>query len=519
MPWKIEERDGKFCVIKESDGSVVHCHDTREQALAQQRALYASENKAVWTATADLPDSAFLFIEAGGKKVDDKTRPNSLRHLPVKNASGEYDAAHVRNAIARANQIKLKDGSRISESLANRLKARAQAILSRLTGSKKSLMEVIKTWFEGEFEENEPIYGEDTNRSTDSSFSVYKSEDDTWRFKGLFTNDILDRDGETLTLESHEFFLDSIEKGIWPMPELWPFHVNRPVGMVDDIGLVKGDDNHNYILVSGYGYPNYSQMFKAWSEWPSDDPLGMSHGMPRAFIKRDEADPSRITRYLTKEVTVLPQFRAANTKTMFIVEEKAMKKLNPEQLEFLKNSGMGDEEIEELQKMATPDDMLSKEEGEEATKTEDPKDPKPESAPESTPDPGPEALSAKDIQTLFKTVADSITVVSEKVQQMADLQLAMEARLGGLEKAEDEKVAAKAVNTPAASLEDMIRNAVVGKVEAKVDGRTKEAQDAPRETPVQQRVLPGTAGMIPFLNNIQNDVDWRKTFQKEDSGG
>lgn len=516
MPWKIEKRDDKFCVIKESDGSVVHCHDTREQALAQQRALYASENKAVWTATADLPDSAFLFIEAGGKKVDDKTRPNSLRHLPVKNASGEYDPAHVRNAIARANQIKLKDGSRISESLANRLKARAQAILSRLTGGKKSLMEAIKAWFEKEFEDDEPIYEEDTSLPNDSSFSVYKSEDDSWRFKGLFTNDILDRDGETLTLESHEFFLDSIEKGIWPMPELWPFHVDCPVGVVDDIGLVKGDDNHNYILVSGYGYPNYSQMFKAWSEWPSDDPLGMSHGMPRVFIKRDEADPSRIVRYLTKEVTVLPQSRAANTKTMFIVEEKAMKKLNPEQLEFLKNSGMGDEEIEELQKMAAPDDMLNKEEGE-GQETADPKDPKPDPAPEPEV-PTPEALSTKDIQDLFKTVADSISVISQQVQRMADSQLAMETRLGGLEKAEEEKVATKAVNTPAASLEDMIRNAVVGKVEAKVDGRTKQAQDAPHETPAPQRTLPGVAGMIPFLANLQ-EGDWRKTFQKDDSGG
>lgn len=45
MPWSIKEMNGRFCVIKDSDNSVVHCHDTREMALAQQRALYASENK------------------------------------------------------------------------------------------------------------------------------------------------------------------------------------------------------------------------------------------------------------------------------------------------------------------------------------------------------------------------------------------------------------------------------------------------------------------------------------------
>lgn len=46
----------------------------------------------------DLPDSAFAYIEPGGKVVDGKTEPRSLRHFPI------HDAAHVRNAMARMNQ-------------------------------------------------------------------------------------------------------------------------------------------------------------------------------------------------------------------------------------------------------------------------------------------------------------------------------------------------------------------------------------------------------------------------------
>lgn len=46
MPWRIEsdnpECDG-YAVVKEGTDEVVGCHDTREQALAHQRALYASE--------------------------------------------------------------------------------------------------------------------------------------------------------------------------------------------------------------------------------------------------------------------------------------------------------------------------------------------------------------------------------------------------------------------------------------------------------------------------------------------
>src|SRR6266705_1400145 len=47
----------------------------------------------------NLPDSDFAFIEDGGSKDSEgKTVPRSLRHFPI------HDAAHVRNALARAPQ-------------------------------------------------------------------------------------------------------------------------------------------------------------------------------------------------------------------------------------------------------------------------------------------------------------------------------------------------------------------------------------------------------------------------------
>ncbi len=54
----------------------------------------------------DLPDSAFAYIEPGGEKDEGgKTTPRSKRHLPYKDKDGKPDAAHVRNALARLNQI------------------------------------------------------------------------------------------------------------------------------------------------------------------------------------------------------------------------------------------------------------------------------------------------------------------------------------------------------------------------------------------------------------------------------
>lgn len=47
----------------------------------------------------NLPDSDFAHIESGGTKDSEgKTVPRSLRHFPI------HDAAHVRNALARASQ-------------------------------------------------------------------------------------------------------------------------------------------------------------------------------------------------------------------------------------------------------------------------------------------------------------------------------------------------------------------------------------------------------------------------------
>src|SRR5687767_12302786 len=46
MPWHVEERDSRFCVIKDSDGENEGCHDSRAEAEAQMRALYANEPEA-----------------------------------------------------------------------------------------------------------------------------------------------------------------------------------------------------------------------------------------------------------------------------------------------------------------------------------------------------------------------------------------------------------------------------------------------------------------------------------------
>lgn len=65
---------------------------------------------AAWTAAYidALPDNAFAYIEDGGSQdTDGKTTPRSLRHFPIRDASGKYDPEHVRNALSRLPQSTL----------------------------------------------------------------------------------------------------------------------------------------------------------------------------------------------------------------------------------------------------------------------------------------------------------------------------------------------------------------------------------------------------------------------------
>jgi HK97 family phage prohead protease len=79
------------------------------------------ENRAQWDTAYvnDLPDSAFLLIEPGGHKdAEGKTIPRTLRHFPVRTASGTVDRAHVANALARIPQASTLSASQRESAMA-----------------------------------------------------------------------------------------------------------------------------------------------------------------------------------------------------------------------------------------------------------------------------------------------------------------------------------------------------------------------------------------------------------------
>lgn len=105
------------------------------------------EYKATWSAAFvnDLPDSSFLLVESGGDKDEDgKTTPRSLRHLPYKNAEGDIDLPHLRNAISRLGQEGTGESGGekwLSEDVRKRLLNRARGLLENANKSSKEMTE------------------------------------------------------------------------------------------------------------------------------------------------------------------------------------------------------------------------------------------------------------------------------------------------------------------------------------------------------------------------------------------
>ena len=94
----------------------------------------ASLNDVTWSRAYinNLPDSAFAWIETGGKKdKEGKTTPRAKRHLTYKDLEGNVDIPHLRNAIAR-----LEKGKPVSMSAEMKSKTRKelQNILRKETG-------------------------------------------------------------------------------------------------------------------------------------------------------------------------------------------------------------------------------------------------------------------------------------------------------------------------------------------------------------------------------------------------
>lgn len=515
------------------------------------------EEKAWDTSTKNnLPDSSFLYVESGGKKDDQgKTVPRSLRHLPYKDANGKVDLPHLRNALSRLGQANTGSEGWLSESLRKRLISKAEGVLKAHRKEIDEMLEEIVVEAENLETADEP---EDTEAALDvveeisfvevknelkglqaliakakerftalfsepeetkeienqTSILITKNKAGEYVWMARYSNNIRDIDNppEIISAKSHKRFVDMVDKGEYPLPELWLWHIKE--WKFGDAAVVDFDEETGFAIAAGYIDKDKYEFAESLA---AIDPtqLRVSHGMPVGSIVRDEEDPTVIVNHQTKEISVLPAWAAANPLTGFMIgvskekdtminSEKAQKiedmGIPKEQLDGLENANAADKAKAEQLKLETKEnEEVEAPAAEEPTPVEaepeatDPVEAEP--VQEETPEPVPPALTVEDVTEAIKSV------VMPLVERLGTL----ESELKELKVSDEKKIAKEVSLTPRESLFASLERAI-GNPGAQVDGRTKEAKDGPKETEVKEQM--NSIG-IPFISKLD---DWRSTL-------
>jgi hypothetical protein len=458
MPWKIEERNGKHCVVRKPDGKVEKCHTDPDKAKAHMRALYASEEK-------------------------------SLNGFTVKQD---------------------KDG------------------VWHWMGI------VSNNWLDKQFE-----------WISAKAHQSFVEKVDSGEYGDLVLNSWL----AELPGKIGDMFKEIGERGT---PDLWYWHIPVPIGYSELVAY----DERGYLVASGRQKEGefYSTVFKEIAESPIRH--GMSHGMPNTFVEREKENERIIGDYLSTEFTALPDNEAANWGTAFSTAMKEAVMQIPEnkkermtqifsedtvaQFDTLLDElevFADDSEIPRKEKTAMTDktpadaqveeeEIEEVEETEEVESTETDAEEAVDESDASESDKAPEVSEVAEetgmeldpsefqVPTDFKAFAEEIKTGLKEI--VVELQANQDARFAELQKqldeqkaefaklkeGEDERIAAKAAETPIASMSGWLATqvgSVIGKDGARIDYNSeRELYNKSKQDEVASPVpgVPATIGAM-----------------------
>ncbi len=293
-----------------------------------------------------------------------------------------------------------------------------------------------------------------------SSFFVLKDRNNEYRWFSVYSNNYRDDDypPEIITAASHRAFVKAVSDGVFDYPELWLWHFEHPVGDADWLDFTEG----GLALASGTFRKGYEETAEKLANY--GEPILVSHGMPTEYIVRDQDDPSIIWFHVTKEISPLPAWAAANKLTGFVVmkETEAMP-ISDDKKSFLQEV-LPDGLFDELNQAVTMAEGKAAETGRESKETSEPEE------------------TEEEVQ--YVTAVEVADALGEVLRPMIDGFSAMSERVASLEANVKELTVAKEERereeAPAAvSLTDLLAGQLTKEAEA-TDAETK---DAPRETP------------------------------------
>jgi len=374
-----------------------------------------------------------------------------------------------------------------------------------------SLWNMIKEFFAKEKVE-EPEERKETN-----TFTVWKDTDTgQYRWIAVYSNKWRDEDNppEILASKAHQDFVDAVDKGDWPQPEAWLWHVpGTRFGVADFVAY----DDLGFALASGTVDKEQEHIAEFLS---TQEDLAMSHGMPVKEIERDENDPTIITRYRTIEISPLPRRAAANKYGTAIELIREVKMAIPENKRAFLADAMGEKGLESLEEkladkakeldeleIQSKEETLEEESEEEAAEEAEPvEEPVEEESKEEAPEEEtPEYVTASDVAAAVGAYLKPLIERLDKLDAIESAVAEQGKSIKELQKGTEEKVKETIAMTPAASLFEQI-GSVIGSDETYVDGRKKLAKAGPEENEDPARDGPARVGLV----NELMDQAWSK---------
>ena len=342
-------------------------------------------------------------------------------------------------------------------------------------------------------------------------FMVWKEEKGEYRWLAVYSNKWRDEDSppEILASAAHKEFVEAVDKGDWPHPEAWLWHVpGTRFGVADFVAY----DDIGFALASGLVDKGQEDIAEALM---LDDDLATSHGMPVKEIERDKEDSTIITRYRTIEISPLPREAAANKHGTGYEILREVKMTIPDNKrswleDKLGDSGLDDlearlagkaKELDELEIQSKDADEEPQEEVEEVVE-EVVEEAVEESVEESKE--APEYVTAADVAEAVGAYLKPIIERLGVLDAIVEAQEAQGKEISELQKSTEEQVKETIANTPAASLFEQIGSAI-GSQETYIDGRTSLAKAGPKETKDNSQ----GPTHVPIINELM-DQAWSK---------
>lgn len=161
----------------------------------------------------------------------------------------------------------------------------------------------------------QPIIEEPPNGIT-----FIKSADGVYRWVATYSNSFRDDDGtpEIISSKSHKRFVNMVDKGLYPLPQLWLWHEKdwkwgeAEVVAVDEV-------KEGIVMAIAAGRVDKGKEWIAEALAAAGEILPVSHGMPGSEIVRNNKDRTVIEAHQTIEISPLPKGKEANKITAFYV--------------------------------------------------------------------------------------------------------------------------------------------------------------------------------------------------------